>query len=449
MCAVTEHAHTPTEKASWVQTLLDAGGALAVIPMPRIGAEPPRELRVFKWGANPTTKGVKYLKPEGAQALMARYRERGVVKCFDYFHATYDPMATGEAKKAAGQFRPELRHDGLWFTDIQWTPKAAQGIRDGEWPYVSPAIITTKTGEIIDLRNAGLVTDPGTIGATPTILDGLLPKEAMDAKKKLGLEAYAASQSLLRCMQSLADTDGVEKDIGNMGIGYVVPLMDKLKAQFGGDIMEAATAEASKMAAGAKMMSTLSDVCGGESDPDKLIGLVLAKMTPAPAAAPKIDGVLLSDADASATKAMLLDAHRSRYATSQRAHLESQSLATVITYLSNAAEVVPSEAPREAAPTAPTTEGLKAAMDQAPIKAAAPASSDKPTTLAACTPQQRALVEGFLDIARQTQGDKFDEASAVQDALTCLSDVEPVTTNEIRHMPYGADQPNAMMLGEA
>lgn len=439
----------PTEKASWVETLLDAGGAFTVIPMPHIGAEPPTEIRVFKWGENPTTKGMKYLKPSGAQALMDRYRERGVVKCFDYFHATYDPMATGEAKKAAGQFRPELRPDGLWFTDIQWTPKAAQAIRDGEWPYVSPAIITTKTGEIIDLRNAGLVTDPGTIGATPTILDGLLPKDHMDAKKKLGLEAYSASQVLLKCMQSLADTDGTEKDIGNMGIGYVVPLMDKLKAQFGNDIMEMATAEASKMAAGAKMMSTLSDVCGGESDPDKLMGIILAKMQPAPVAPAKVEGVLLSDADASACKVLLLDAHRGRYATTQRAALESQPLATVMTFLSNAAEIVPSEAPREAAPIAPTSEGLKQAMSEAPIKSAAPASGDKPTTLAACTPQQRALVEGFLDISRRTQGEKFDEAVELQHALTCLSDVEPPTGNEIRCLPYGAEQPTTMMTGEA
>lgn len=447
---MTEATHTPAEKASWVETLLDAGGALSVIPMPRIGAEPPTEIRIFKWGANPTTKGVKYLNPEGARALMARYRERGVVKCFDYFHATYDPMATGEAKKAAGQFRPELRHDGLWLADIQWTPKAAQAIRDGEWPYVSPAIITTKTGEIIDLRNTGLVTDPGTIGATPTILDGLLPKETMDnAKKKLGLEAYTASQTLLRCMQSLADTDGMEKDIGNMGIGYVVPLMDKLKAQFGGDIMEAATAEASKMAAGAKMMSTLSDVCGGEADPDRLLGLVLAKMQPAAVAPAKVEGVLLSDADASAYKALLLDAHRNRYATAQRAQLEAQSLQTVVTYLSNAAELVPSEAPREAAPTAPTSEGLKHAMEQAPIKPAAPASGDKPTTLAACTQQQRAFVEGFLDIARRSQGDKFDESAEMQHAFAMLSDVEPTVGNEIRCLPYGAEQPTTMMAGEA
>jgi len=446
---VTEHAHTPAEKASWVETLLDAGGALAVIPMPRIGAEPPTEIRVFKWGENPTTKGIKYLKPEGAQALMARYRERGVVKCFDYFHATYDPMATGEAKKAAGQFRPELRHDGLWFTDIQWTPKAAQGIRDGEWPYVSPAIITTKTGEIIDLRNAGLVTDPGTIGATPTILDGLLPKEVMDAKKKLGLEAYAASQSLLRCMQSLADTDGTEKDIGNMGIGYVVPLMDKLKAQFGSDILEAASAEASRATAGAKMLSTLSDLCGGETDPDRLLGIVLAKMQPAPAAPAKVDGVLLSDADASAYKSLLLDAHRSRYATTQRAQLEAQSLATVVTYLSNASELVPSEAPREAAPTAPTQEGLKQAMNDAPVKAQEPAPSGKPTTLADCTPQQRVFVEGFLDIERATLKDNFNEGVALQHAFACLSDLEPTTGNEIRCLPYGAEQPTTLMTGEA
>jgi phage I-like protein len=79
---------------------------------------------------------------------MDNYRARGHVLCFDYFHSTYNPMAVGEAKKAAGQFEPEIRPDGLWYTRIQWTPKAAQAIRDGEWPFISPAVIHDKDGVI-------------------------------------------------------------------------------------------------------------------------------------------------------------------------------------------------------------------------------------------------------------------------------------------------------------
>jgi hypothetical protein len=79
--------------------------------------------------------------------------------------------------------------------------------------------------------------------------------------------------------------------------------------------------------------------------------------------------------------------------------------------------------------------------------AAKPADA-KPTTLAACTKQQRAFVTGHLDMARQLQGDKFNEAHETDMALTMLSDIKPNTTDRIRMLPHGADGPTEVYTGE-
>lgn len=416
----------------WVTTFLDADGALGVIPMPRIGAEPPKEFRVFTWGTNPTTKGPLRLTPEGAQQIIERYKDRAVVKCFDYFHATYDPAATGEAKKAAGQFRPEIRADGLWFVDIQWTPNAAKAIRDGEWPYISPAVVHTKDGNIIDLKNAGLVTDPGTIGATPTILSAIAKGLSMDTKRKIGLEAYAAGQTLLRCMQSLADTDGSEKDLGNKGISHMVPMMDLLKSAFGGDILAEASAMMERSRQGEAALATLSALCG-ESDPEKLAGVVMAKMNPPPA---KVDGVVLSHVDAGKVRTMLLDSHKNRYPTQQRSQLEAQPLNTVVSYLSNAQEIVPTEEVREAAPAQVSAESLAQIKKEAPVQTQTTTLSDKPKSLAECSDTQKARIAMHLENAERMLGRDFDKEEATQEALSLLCS-EGVRGNEIRHLPIG------------
>lgn len=417
---------------TWYETFLNAGGALGVIPMPRIGAEPPKEFRVFTWGTNPTTKGPLKLTPEGAQQIIERYKDRAVVKCFDYFHATYDPAATGEAKKAAGQFRPEVRADGLWFVDIQWTPNAAKAIRDGEWPYISPAVVHTKDGVIIDLKNAGLVTDPGTIGATPTILSAITQGQSMETKKKIGLEAYAAGQTLLRCMQSLADTDGAEKDLGNKGISHMVPMMDLLKSAFGGDILAEASAMMERGRQGEAALATLSALCG-ESDPEKLAGVVMAKMNPPPA---KVDGVVLSHADVGKVRTMLLDSHKNRYPTQQRAQLESQPLNTVVSYLSNAQEIVPEVEVREAPPTPVSAESLAQLKKEAPVQVQTTTLSDKPKSIAECSDAQKARIAMHLENAERILGGLFNKEEATQEALSLLC-AEGVRGNEIRHLPIG------------
>lgn len=461
--------------------LADDAVGLALIPMPRIGAPPPTELRAFRWGNNPTTKGVFKLTPEGAQKILARQVERGVVRCFDYFHATYDPTARPQDKKAAGQYRMEVRPKtsndplldagGLWFVDIQWDPLAAAEISRGCWPYISPAPVHDKDGVIIDCRNSALVTDPATHHAMPTILDATSPPAERDYyrewcdrfaallnaskgpqmadKKRLYLDTFSAAQTTMKRAQSLADTDGMDKELGNKVVAGMAPLMDML-ASYGstngymGDAMLAAA----QSDAGFALLSDLATECG-ESDLTKLGGAVMARLDgKVPAAqAPDPKGVLLSDTEAATLTKHLLDANAAKVPAARRAQLEAKGLHAVTTYLAASTNITPEgAAPREAAPIAPTTTNVeKTVKDATP----APAAGDKPTTLVACNPQQRALVEGFLDISRRTQGDKFDEAVEMQHAFACLADAQPVAGNEIRHLPYGADQPTTLMTGEA
>lgn len=431
---------------SALELLAASDVAASVIPMPRIGAAPPTEFRAFKWGENPTTKGPIKLTPKGVSKAMDTFRSRGVVLCFDYFHATYDPEAKGEAKKAAGQCRLEVRDDGVYYTSIQWTPKAAQAISDGEWPFVSPSVlIDKKTREIFEFRNPGLVTDPGLIAAVPTILAdaSATPKGNPMDKKRMTLDAYASCETAMKRLQAMADTDGAEKDLGNAGVGKMAAIMDMMKSHMGaGGYAEEAPAATKGEEAKEAMMAALASELG-ESDPAKLHLLILAKMDakapPAPAPAPAIKGVLLSDADAAAVTKLMLDGHAAKVPAARRAVLEKQGPSAVAVYLSSATEITPSVEVREAAPLAPTTANLAAAIEEKPMPTMPGAAASKPTSLAACTPQQRIQVEAHLDSARRFNPDGFNEATELQYALESLSADAPPAGNNIRHLPYGVD----------
>lgn len=399
--------------------------------MPRIGGEPPREFRAFKWGDNPTTKGLLKLTPEGAQMIMDTFRGRGVVLCFDYFHATYNPAAPAESRKAAGQTVPELRPDGLWYTRIQWTPAADRAIRDGEWPFISPGVLHNKTGVIVALKNPGLVTDPGMIGAIPTVLSGLSagtsPKGIpMADKKRMVLDCYAAMETAMKRCQALADTDGMEKEMGSMATGMMASMLDKFRGHMGTAGMMDDAAMMSRMESGKdRVMAALSAELGGETDPDKLLGKFYAKLTGAPQPI----------ADESTVKKLLLDGYSQKVPTTRRAALEAGSIATLVTFLANAGDIVPTTTRSEAAPVAPTDRAPAAALRDAPQPATL---SSKPKSMAECSHQQRVQVEAHLESSRRFQGTAFNEAVELDFALSTLSadDDRPVGS-EIRHLPYG------------
>lgn len=136
------------------------------------GAEAPTELRIFKAGANDTTKGVFNFTAQSAELVMRAAADWGNDLSFDYEHAALQPVDNGPVP-AAGWFRLELRDtpDGpeLWAVDIRWTDRARQMIEAREIRYISPAFTTSADGEITSLVNVALTNLPATKRLEPLI----------------------------------------------------------------------------------------------------------------------------------------------------------------------------------------------------------------------------------------------------------------------------------------
>jgi phage I-like protein len=82
---------------------------------------------------------------------------------FDYEHQSLNAPTNGQpAPRAGSGSRFEwVYDDGLYITDVTWTPKAAQAILDGEYLYVSPVLFfDPDTGVVVDIFNAALVNTP-------------------------------------------------------------------------------------------------------------------------------------------------------------------------------------------------------------------------------------------------------------------------------------------------
>ncbi|GBR50054.1 hypothetical protein CSR02_00035 [Acetobacter pomorum] len=76
----------------------------------------------------------------------------------DYNHAVY--QAGSKAAGAAGWIdRMENRANGIW-AHVEWTSSAKKAIADREWRFISPAFMSTKTGDITRIDSVGLVNRP-------------------------------------------------------------------------------------------------------------------------------------------------------------------------------------------------------------------------------------------------------------------------------------------------
>jgi len=133
--------------------------------------EPPSEFRIFRAGANPTTKGVLLFDEEAARSVMAAAREWGNDFPLDYQHGmvaflTPDPAASGAA---AGWFAPEVRAGELWAANVRWTERAAGYLRAGEYRYISPTVTVAEDGRVLELINVALTNIPATKGLDPLV----------------------------------------------------------------------------------------------------------------------------------------------------------------------------------------------------------------------------------------------------------------------------------------
>ena len=128
----------------------------------------PREIRLFKAGANPTRKGEFLFDERAADLTMAAYAEHAVDVMVDLEHLSLDDEAPNYDPDARGWGRFELRNDGeLWLVDISWTPDGVDRVTTRKQRFVSPAFEIDDEGRVISIFNIGLTAMPATDDAMP------------------------------------------------------------------------------------------------------------------------------------------------------------------------------------------------------------------------------------------------------------------------------------------
>lgn len=133
---------------------------------------PPSAFRLFAPGVTATSKGPIVTTPTALSRVMASvpaHHPDGLLP-FDFDHGMVLGLNPSSDSRAAGWFRPEIRGEELWASDIQWTPRGAQALRDREFRYFSPTLYRDyESGEIEELINVALTNMPATLNQAPLV----------------------------------------------------------------------------------------------------------------------------------------------------------------------------------------------------------------------------------------------------------------------------------------
>ncbi len=127
----------------------------------------PSEFCIFRLGNNETTKGDYEFDEESAAAVMRNAASYGNKLTIDYEHqALSDPPVKAPA---AGRYSLEMRDDGLYAVNVQWTPDAKKHLSDKEYLYYSPAFLKDEKGRPSRLLNVALTNLPATKNMTALV----------------------------------------------------------------------------------------------------------------------------------------------------------------------------------------------------------------------------------------------------------------------------------------
>ena len=171
-----------------------------------------------------------HLDKAGAERISARLSSRASRRVIDYEHQTLLSADNGKPAPAAGWFgHLEVRQDGLYVVDGEWTASAAAMIAAGEYRYVSPVFsFDAKSGEVLDIAHAALTNNPGLDGLTDLArLSALFthPEEEASPMKlllaALGLAATATESEAITALEALKSSHTTELAVLRADAGRV------------------------------------------------------------------------------------------------------------------------------------------------------------------------------------------------------------------------------------
>lgn len=134
-----------------------------------------KEIQLLPYGNVETNKGDFLVDEHAINEIMNSFSQKANETVVDYEHQTLSDIVA----PAAGWIKELVNKgkDGLW-AKVEWTPKAAEYIRNKEYKYLSPVILVRKSDKRpISLHSAGITNKPA--------IDGMFPLAAKDTLNNL------------------------------------------------------------------------------------------------------------------------------------------------------------------------------------------------------------------------------------------------------------------------
>ena len=176
----------------------------------------PEMIRILPKGHVQSQKGDFYVDEESFRQISQQFAERKLDLVVDYEHQTLH----GVQAPAAGWITELVNGTDAILAKVKWTPKAQEYLKNKEYRYLSPVIITRKSDKkVVALHSVAITNTPAIDGMFPLVGCSLKPDDFKEetnmelAKliKLLGLPENATEEDVTRALQDIQQAAAVKE----------------------------------------------------------------------------------------------------------------------------------------------------------------------------------------------------------------------------------------------
>lgn len=126
----------------------------------------PDKIKIMPLGQVKSQKGNFVVDRESFAAMKKTFEDRAIDVVIDYEHQTLDDVQA----PAGGWIKELLLEDGAIAAKVEWTPKAAEYLKNKEYRYLSPVVLVRKSDQkAVVLHSVALTNTPAIDGMFPII----------------------------------------------------------------------------------------------------------------------------------------------------------------------------------------------------------------------------------------------------------------------------------------
>ncbi len=216
-----------------------------------------------------STNGTFVMDAAAWREIEKAYRQRNIQLPVDYEHQTVPGMnarADGLAPRAGSIKALRFEEGAGLIATVEWTQKAREMIRAGEYKYPSPVVLIRKSDQrAVELVSVGLTNDPAIfgIGALAATRQGNASRKYREAHSMDATQGTTAPSDPAVLIGEMAGYLGIATD-GKEMIGILTEMRDKMKSGKG-DGEEKKDDEDKKVASSARTALGLSGDAGSDA----------------------------------------------------------------------------------------------------------------------------------------------------------------------------------------